>query len=173
MQNIVSGTRITSLCGSRGFCMHNSDFWTRIKSLYGSQTSPVVLCRQNGVFNTWITNHHGTLPSSVDFACKTWSFRPELQVSMGPRPHMSFCALQNSVICTSITSLYGFQPSSVVMSMKNSVFRTRLISLYGSQTSSVVLSTHNSVLSTWVSRLYWFQPSPVVFPCKTATSGTE
>ena len=46
--------------------------------------------------------------------------------------------------------------------MQNSDFMTRLTSLYGSQTSSVVLSTHNSVLSTRINRLYWFQPSPVV-----------
>ena len=46
--------------------------------------------------------------------------------------------------------------------MQNSDFRTRITSLYGSQTSSVVLSTHNNVLSTRVSRLYGFQPSPVV-----------
>ena len=49
--------------------------------------------------------------------------------------------------------------------MQNSDFRTRLTSLYGSQTSSVVLSTHNCVLSTRINRLYWFQLSPVVL-CK-------
>ena len=49
-----------------GFCMQNSDFWARISSLYGSQ------------------------PSSVGFACKTATFGPELQVSMGSRPHLWF-----------------------------------------------------------------------------------
>ena len=96
-----------------------------------------------------------------------------------------------------MTSLYQFQPSSVVLCMQNSDFRTRLTSLYGSQTSSVVLSTHNSVLSIGIKRLYLFQPShvvlciqnsdfrtritgpcgsetpPVVFACKTAFSGPE
>ena len=90
------------------------------------------------------------------------------------------------------------QPSSVFFfSMQNSAFRTSLTSLYGSQTSSVVLSTHNSVLSARINRLSWFQLSPavlciqnsdfrtritslcgsktppVVFACKTATSGPE
>ena len=97
-----------------GFCMPNSEFWPRITSLYGPQTSPALVCNQNGV------------------------------------------------ICTRISSLYWFQPSSVVLCWQNSDFRTRLTSLYGSQTSSVVLSTHNSVLSTRISRLYWFQLSPVV-----------
>ena len=132
-----------------GFCMPNSEFWPRITSLYGPQTSPALVCDQNGV------------------------------------------------ICTRISSLYWFQPSSVVLCWQNSDFRTRLTSLYGSQTSSVVLSTHNSVLSTRINRLYWFQLSPVVlcmqnsllsiritslhgsqpscvfFACKTATFGTD
>ena len=71
--------------------------------------------------------------------------------------------MQNSVICTRISSLYGFQPSSEVLCMQNCDFMTRYTSLYGSQTSSVVLSSHNSVLSTRINRLYWFQLSPVVF----------
>ena len=45
---------------------------TRITSLYGSQIPPVV------------------------FACKTTSFGPELQVSMGPSPHLSFCACKTA-----------------------------------------------------------------------------
>ena len=105
--------------------------------------------------------------------------------------------MQNSVICTRMTSLYWFQPSSVVLCMQTSDFRTRLTSLYGSQTSSVVLTTHNSVLSTRIKRLHLFQTLPVVlclqnsafrtrirglgrsktplvaFACKTATSGPE
>ena len=51
-----------------GFCMQNCDFRTRIVSLYGSQ------------------------PSSVVFAFKTATFGSKLQVSMGPRPHLSYCA---------------------------------------------------------------------------------
>ena len=98
---------------------------------------------------------------------------------------------------TRMTSLYGFQPSSVVLCMQNSDFRTRFTSLYGSQTSSLVLSTHNCGLSTRIKRLYGFQHSPVVlfihnsdfrtritslcwsktppvvFACKTATSGPQ
>ena len=97
-----------------GFCIPNSEIWPRITSLYGSQTSPALLCNQIGV------------------------------------------------ICTRISSLYWFQPSSVVLCLQNSDFRTRLTSLYGSQISSVVLSTHNSVLSTSINRLYLFQLSPVV-----------
>ena len=49
------------------FCMQNSEFSTRITSLYCSQ------------------------PSSVVFACKTANLGPELQVSMVPRPNLLFC----------------------------------------------------------------------------------
>ena len=132
-----------------GFCMPNSKFWAGITSLYGSQTSPALVCNKNGV------------------------------------------------ICTRISSLYWFQPSSVVLCFQNSHFMISLTSLYQSQTSSVVLSTHNSVLSIRINKLYWFQPSlvvlcmqnsdfrtritslcgsktpPVIFACKTATSGPE
>ena len=47
--------------------------------------------------------------------------------------------------------------------MKYSAFRTRLTSLYGSQTSSVILSTRNRVLSARIKGLCLFQLSSVVF----------
>ena len=63
---------------------------TRINSLYGSQTSPVVVCMQNNEISTRITSLNWSQPSSVVFACKTATFVPELQVSMGPSPHLLF-----------------------------------------------------------------------------------
>ena len=60
-----------------GFCKQNSEFLTRITSLYGYQTSPVVLCMQNSVINTRITCPYGSQPSSVAFGCKTATFGPE------------------------------------------------------------------------------------------------
>ena len=118
-------------------------------------------------------------------ACKTAWLAPALLVSMGPSLHLWFLhakqqlldqstslygyqtspvvlCIQNSVICTRMTSLHWFQPSSVFFLMHYSAFWTRISSLYGSQTSSVVLSTHNCVLNTRIKRLYVFQPSPVV-----------
>ena len=61
----------------------NRDFWTRITSLYQSLTLLVVLCMQNSVIGTWKTSLYGSQPSSVVFSCKTATFGPELQVSMG------------------------------------------------------------------------------------------
>ena len=49
----------------------------------------------------------------------------------------------------------------MVLWIQNGDFRTWLTSLYGSQTSSVVLSIHNSVISTRIKRRYLFQSSPV------------
>ena len=121
------------------FCMQNSDFWTRITSLYGSQTWPVILRLYNSVISIRITRLYGLQPSS-EVLC-----------------------IQNSDFWTTMTSLYGFQPSSVFFSfMQNSDFMTRLTCLYGSHTSSVVVSTHNSVLRTRIKGLYGFQASPMV-----------
>ena len=105
--------------------------------------------------------------------------------------------MQNSVLITRITILYGFQPSSVLFCIQNRDFRTRIASLSGSQTSPMTLSMknrvlinrinclyrsqtssmnlckQNSLLSTKITSLYGSQPSSVVFPCKTATLGPE
>ena len=68
--------------------MQNSDFWTRITNLCGSQTSPVVLCMQYSVISTRIACLYESQPSSVVFACKTAWLASESLVSMGPSPHV-------------------------------------------------------------------------------------
>ena len=94
MQNSAFRTRITSRLGSQTspivFCIQNSDFSTRIASVYGSQPSSVVLCIQNSVFCVRNTSLSGSKLSFVAFACKRATLGPELQVSMGPRPHFCF-----------------------------------------------------------------------------------
>ena len=57
--------------------------------------------------------------------------------------------------------------------MQSSDFWTRTTSLYGSQPSPVVLCMQNNVISTSVTSLYGPQPSPVVIACKRATFGPE
>ena len=116
MQNLVFWIRITSLYGSQVspvdlwmqnsvlrsrmklfywsqpssvvLCIQNSDFSTRITSVHRSQTSPVTLCMQNNEISIIITSVYGSQPSFVVFACKTATLGPELQVSIGPRPHL-------------------------------------------------------------------------------------
>ena len=48
---------------------------------------------QNSVISLGIT---GTQPSSVDFGSKTATLGTELQVSMGRRPQLSFCACKTA-----------------------------------------------------------------------------
>ena len=57
-----------------GFSIQNSVISTRITSLHGSQTSPVVLYMQNNVIRIVITSLYGSQPSSVVFAGKTATF---------------------------------------------------------------------------------------------------
>ena len=165
--------------------MQNGAISTWITSLNGFQPSSVVFACKTASFGQKSQVSIGPRFHLSFCVCKTAWLAPEILVSMGSSPHLLFlhakqrvldqnymslwvpvltCLLcmQNSVICTRMTSLYGFQPSSLVLCLQNSVFRTRLTSLYGSQTSSVDLSTHNSVLSTRINRLFWLQPSPVV-----------
>ena len=135
-------------------CLQNSDFRTRLASLYGSQTSSVVLSLDiTAYFSTSITSLYVSQPSSVVFACKTAHFGPEFQVSMGPSPHLCFlhakqrfldrnykslwvpdltCPFVQSKrrdLHQNITSLYWFQPSSVVLCLQNSDFWTGITSL--------------------------------------------
>ena len=95
IQNSTFRTRITSLCWvidpTCGFCMQNSDFWARITSPCGSQTSPVIFCIQNSVPSIRNTSLHGSQPSRVVFGCKTATYGPQKQVSMGPRYDLSLC----------------------------------------------------------------------------------
>ena len=95
MQNIDFRSRPTSLYGSQTSSVvlstHNSVLSTRIKRLYGFQPSRVVLCMQISDFSTWITSLYWSQPSSAVFACKTATFGPDFQVSKGTRSHLSSC----------------------------------------------------------------------------------
>ena len=93
--------------------MQNSDIWIRIKSFYGYQTSPVVLCMQIIVISTRNTGLYGFQPSSV------------------------VLRIQNRDFWSRITSLYRSQTSPVILCIQNSVISIRIASLYWSQPSSV------------------------------------
>ena len=141
--------------------MQNSDFWTRITSLCGSQTSPVIFCMQNSVPSIRNTSLHVSQPSRVVFGCKTATYGPEKQVSMGLRHHLSLCECKTALLASDSLVSMCPNPHLCVFLMQYSAFWTRISSLYGSQTSSVVLSTHNCELNTRIKRQFWIQPSPV------------
>ena len=125
---------------------------------------------QNCVISIRITSLHWSQPSFVVFECKTATLGPELQVSMGPRPHLWFCAFTT---VSRINSFYGSKSSPVVLCMQNIVISLRITSLHRSQTSPVVLCMQNNVISVRITSLYWSQPSFVVFECKRAALAPE
>ena len=101
-------------------------------------------------------------------ACKTAWFAPECQVYMGSSPHLCFFFMQNSDFMTRLTSLYGSQTSSVILSKHNSVISTRIKRLYGFQPSPVVLCMQNIDFITWITSF-----SSEVFACKPETFGPK
>ena len=132
--------RITSLVSMgpspRGFCMQNSDFRnsynrfpdlicvlnthnrvciriTRISSL------PVVLSQR-------CTCPYCSLPSSVVFACKPATFGPELQVSMGTRPHLSLCACITAPFGTELQVSMGSSPHLWFCALKTATLELKL-----------------------------------------------
>ena len=166
--------------------MQNSDFRTRLTSVYGSQTSSVVLSTHNSVLCTRIKRQYGFQPSPVVLCMQTATLALELLVSIVPCPHLRFLhanqrlldqnnkslwvktspvalCMHNSAFWNRITSLYGFQPSSVVLCVENNDFRTKIAHLYGSKTSPVILCMQNSVPSIRITGLYGSQPSSVCF----------
>ena len=93
-----------------GFWMQNSDFWIGITSLYVSQTSPVVLCMHYSVISTRNTCLSGSQSLSLVFAFKTATFGAELQVSIGTRPHLSFCACKTAWLASELLVSIGPNP---------------------------------------------------------------
>ena len=128
-----------------GFWMQNSDLWTGITSLYGSQTWPFVLCMYDSVISIRITRLYGFQPSSV------------------------VLCIQNSDLMTTIACVYGSQTSLVVFYIQNIVRSIRITSACGSKTPPVVLCMQNIVICTRMTSLYGFQPSSVFFSGKTAS----
>ena len=110
--------------------MQNSDFRTRITSLYGSQTSSVVLCMQNSVISTRIKSLYGfqgRITWRSFSACKTAGFSThELLVSIlvSLSPHLRFLhANQRLLFWTSYKSLWVFQDlTNVALCMHNNAW---------------------------------------------------
>ena len=94
--------------------MQNSDFWTRIANLYGSQISPVVLCIQNSVISSRITSFYGFQPSPVVLSMQysvistriTCLHVSQLLFSMGPSPHLWFLNAKQRLLGQNYMSLW-------------------------------------------------------------------
>ena len=81
----------------------------------------------------------GTRPHLSFCAYKTVTFGTELQVSMGSSPHLWFFALKTAPLELKSHVCMG-QTSPVVLYMQSSVISTRITSLYGSQPTAVVIA---------------------------------
>ena len=102
----------------------------RIISLYGSQTSPVVLCMQYSVISTRITCLFGSQPLSIFFACKTATIGAELQISMCAGPHLSFCARKTAWSAPELLVSMGSSPHLWFCAFKTATFRPEYKSLW-------------------------------------------
>ena len=71
-----------------GFCMQNSDFRTRITSLYWSKTSPVDLWMQNNVLRTRMTLVYWCKPSSVILCIPKSGFSISISSLYRSCPHL-------------------------------------------------------------------------------------
>ena len=65
---------------------------------------------QKSVSSTRNTSLYGSQPSFVVFACKTATLGPELQVSMGPRPHQWFFCIQIASLAPKLQVSMGPSP---------------------------------------------------------------
>ena len=145
------------------FRIQNSDFSTRIASLYGSQPSSVVFACKTATLRPELLVSVGSRPHLWFFACKTATLRPKLQVPIGPRPHLLFYAVKTATLAPELQVSIGPSPhlwflhekqrlldqsckSLLVPAlicgfyMKNSDFWIRITSLQGSQNPPVVFA---------------------------------
>ena len=106
----------------------------RITNLYGSQTSPIVLCMQYSMISTRNTSLFGFQPSSV------------------------VLCIQNSDRTTTIAHVFGSQTSPVAFCIQNNVPSFRNTSLYGSQPLSVGCACKTASLASEL--LVSMGPSP-------------
>ena len=102
--------------------MQNSDVMTRLTSLYGSQTSSVVLSTHNIVLCTRINRLYWFQPSPVVLCKQNNDFRTRITSLCGSKTPPVVLCRQYSVISTRNTCLYGSQPLSVVFECITATF---------------------------------------------------
>ena len=152
--------------------MPNSAFRTRLTSVYGSQTSSVVLSTHNSMLSARMSRPYGFQPSPVVCACKTETLGLELKVSVGPKPHLWFLYVKQRLLDRNNKSLW-IPDRPVILCMHNSVLSIRITSVYGSQPSSVVFACKTASFGTEL--LVSMGPRPYLWfcACKTVTLGPD
>ena len=154
------------------------------------------MCVLTSVISTRITSFYGFQLSSVALYMKTATLGPDLQVCMGPRPHlwfwelitaclaqekkgymgssphMWFCACKTATLAYELLVSIGPSPHLWFLYAKQQLV-DQLTGLYAYQTSPVVLFIQTSVISTRIISFNGFQPSSVALYMKTATLGPD
>ena len=125
--------------------MQSSDFRTRLTSVYGSQTSSVVLGTPNSVLSTRIKRQYGFQPSPVVLFMQTATLALEILVSIVPSSHLWFLHTKSD-FWTRIANLYGSQLSHAVLWLQCSAISTRTTCPYGSQPLPAVLRAKERLL---------------------------
>ena len=78
--------------------MQNNVISIRITSLYGSQLTFVVFAFKTAPLGPELQLSMGRRPHQWFFAFKTATLAPELQVSMVPSPHLWFCTFTRTIL---------------------------------------------------------------------------
>ena len=65
---------------------------------------------RNSDFRTRITRLYGSKPSFLPFRCKTATLGPELQVPLGPRPHLWIYAFKSATLAPELQDSMGPSP---------------------------------------------------------------
>ena len=125
--------------------MQSSDFRTRLTSVYGSQTSSMVLSTPNSVLSTRIKRQYGFQPSPVVLFMQTATLALEILVSIVSSSHLWFLHTKSD-FWTRIANLYGSQLSHAVLWLQCSAISTRTTCPYGSQPLSAVLRAKERLL---------------------------
>ena len=167
MQNNVICITIASLYGSQTSPV---DLWkqnivisNRITSLHWSQPSSVVFCMQNSDFRTTITSLYGPQTHLWFFAFKTANLAQEFQVSMGPRPHLSFCACKRTWLASEVLVSMGPRPHQwLFLLSKLRLFAQELQAFMSPSPYPVDLCMQNSFFWIRITSLYGSQTSSIV-----------
>ena len=92
------------------FFLANSIFWTRITSLYGKQTSPVILCMQNRVIITRITSLYGSQLYSVALYIQNRGFRTNIAYLYGSQTYPVILCLKTACLASELLFSMGPRP---------------------------------------------------------------
>ena len=111
---------------------------------------------QNRDFRTIITSLYGSLPSSVDFASKSATLGPDLQVSTGPSPHQWCCAFKTGTFGPELPVSTGPRPHLGIGACKTVCLPPELQVSMGPSAHLCFLHAYSDFW-TRITSLYWSQ----------------